>query len=208
MIIYMEAKLFWNNVNAFLKDKGLTQGELCKECGLNLASFRNRISKERWPQADEAIKIAKFLKVTVEELAGEQSTASKGKVPLFDQFLSAGHGQFVPEYDNAIEHITLPESFNIKDTKDISALRIRGDSMEPTVRDGDIVFIQTGVEYEGEGIYAIRYHGDGFLKRLSRDSKDWIIISDNKLYETMKEPLQSLDISVIGKIIGCLHMKV
>ena len=202
----MDAKLFWNNVNSMLKDKGLTQIALCKECGLNLASFRNRINKERWPQTDEAIKIAKFLKVSVEELAGVKGSASKGKVPLFDQFLSAGKGQFVPDSDNAEEYITLPETFNIRDTSNISALRIRGDSMEPTVRDGDIVFIQTGIQYQGEGIYAIRYHGDGFLKRLSRDSKDWIIISDNKLYDTVKEPLQSLDIAVIGKLLGCLHL--
>ena len=47
----------------------------------------------------------------------------------------------------------------------LAASRIRGDSMEPTIYNGDTV-ICDNMGYQEDGIYAVIYQGKGFVKRL------------------------------------------
>lgn len=74
----MDKKLFWENVKACIKEQNTTQEWLCKECGLVLSSFRNRINKNRTPDICEGYLIAKALNTTVEYLI----TGNSGEIPL------------------------------------------------------------------------------------------------------------------------------
>lgn len=68
---------------------------------------------------------------------------------------------------------------------------VRGDSMEPTLFNNDII-LYDNLGYDGtDGIYAINYRGRAFVKRLQRD-KDFVhIISDNPKYKEMTESEES-----------------
>ena len=60
--------MFWTNVKSLLKDKNLSQSDLCKITGKSLASFQQQVHHGRVPVADEALEIAKALDTTVEFL--------------------------------------------------------------------------------------------------------------------------------------------
>ena len=82
----------------------------------------------------------------------------------------------------------------------ICAAYVRGDSMEPTLFDDDIIIFDN-FGYDGtDGIYAINYKGAGFVKRLQRDKDCVKIISDNKIYEPMFENGESEDFRIVGKV--------
>lgn len=60
------------------------------------------------------------------------------------------------------------------------ALRVRGDSMQTTFHEGDIVIINLDDTKPVDGsVYAINYEGEAVIKRLSRDAGDWWLTSDN-----------------------------
>lgn len=68
------AKDFWTNVKLELAKQKKTQRELCKKCGFNEGSFKNRISKATFPTIDEVYQISQFLDVSIDKLCGFHTT--------------------------------------------------------------------------------------------------------------------------------------
>jgi SOS-response transcriptional repressor LexA/DNA-binding XRE family transcriptional regulator len=119
-------------------------------------------------------------------------------VPLLDQRLSAGPGAALPEEDEAKALIRVP-GYLAQYGENIAALTVDGDSMEPTLRRGDMVVCDS-CGWSGEGIYAVRMGGSGFVKRLTKAPGKVVIISDNPKYPLREEPEESGDFQVIGRV--------
>ena len=64
-------------------------------------------------------------------------------------------------------------------------LTARGDSMEPTIRSGDVLLVDTSIDkIEDNGIYIVRVNGMLLLKRVHVKTGGFRLISDNKeLYD-------------------------
>lgn len=207
----MEASDFWKRIKEKLNEKGKTQEWLCRETGMDLQSMRNRIYKERFPSIEEALKILSVFNTTAEAFFGisadklpDFSDKDVMLIPVMEQAFSAGHGQFVPDSEEVKEYISVPNNLRKLGNK-FAASRVRGDSMEPTLFDGDIIICDMD-GYDGtDGVYAIIYKGNGFVKRLQRISEGVRIISDNHFYDTMFESAESEDFRVIGKVRSVMH---
>lgn len=123
-------------------------------------------------------------------------------VPVVSGKISAGGG-LVPE--NNIEfRLAFKEDWIRRhgDPRNMSLIRVSGDSMEPTLYSGDIVLVDHNRNYidpQG-GIYAIVINNIIMIKRLQLYlTKRLRIISDNKKYEPLEaEPEQ---IIINGKVI-------
>lgn len=119
-------------------------------------------------------------------------------IPLLDQRLSAGPGAALPEEDKARALIQVPDYLR-QYGEDIAALTVDGDSMEPTLHRGDMVVCDS-LGWSGEGIYAVRMGGSGFVKRLTKAPGKVVIISDNPKYPAREEPEGSEDFAIIGRV--------
>ena len=206
----MQAQDFWKKIKEQLADRGKTQEWLCEQTGMELQGLRNRIYKNRFPTIEEALKILGVFDLTAEEFfgvaGGSVSGSPKGVtlIPVMEQAFSAGHGQFVPDTEEITEYISVPNNLKRFNGK-LAASRVQGDSMEPTLFNGDIIICDLG-GYDGtDGIYTIIYKGNGFVKRLQRTSEGVKIISDNRHYDPMFESSQSEDFKVIGKVRAVMH---
>lgn len=125
-------------------------------------------------------------------------------IPLYNVELAAGHGALVES-----ERITSRYAFRQEWVRKISSspgslalCLVRGDSMTPTLRDGDIVMIDTNRKTPNlNGIYSINLGGLAAVKRLEMGLKDKIrIISDNVAeYPPYEADLS--DIIIIGQIV-------
>ena len=199
----MDSSTFWQNIKAKLKEKGLKQEWLCLQCNIPLQTLRNCIYYKRWPGLDSAYKIARALNVRIEDLLEEAYTDGNREltisVPLIDQLLSAGKGEFLPDQDFAKEYIPIP-SYLKSYAKTAAALTVRGDSMEPTFFDGDIVVCDGLGWQQSDAVYALHLGGSGYIKRVCQKNGKWIIHSDNPSYKEIIEPLESTDIRIIGRI--------
>lgn len=89
------------------------------------------------------------------------------------------------------------------DLKNIYAWEVRGDSMEPTLTGGAVVFVDTSqTRLPPDDIYAINY-GDGLMvKRLKLIPRSELVsvISDNERYGA--DDLIRDDVKVWGRVIG------
>lgn len=60
------------------------------------------------------------------------------------------------------------------------AIKVRGESMEPSLYDGDMVVVNTADTTPADGVvFAVNYEGEAVVKRMSRDAGDWWLTSDN-----------------------------
>lgn len=121
--------------------------------------------------------------------------------------VSAGGGAYDDE-DN-FEKLDMPDFFiNIvggsENLKNIEAINVTGDSMEPTLNNGNIIFIdKTKQDLAKDGIYAFVNENGLFVKRIQKRVDGALdVISDNKEY-----PIQIVskgDITVLGKVISSI----
>ncbi len=123
---------------------------------------------------------------------------SKRKISLYDLPVSAGTGVYLTD--------TQSVEINIPDNPDTSmadfALRIKGNSMEPKYRDGDVLLIEEcdSVEYGELGIFIL--DGDGYFKKFGGDR----LISLNPDYEPIL--LKNFEeIVCCGRVVGKLKRK-
>ena len=91
----------------------------------------------------------------------------------------------------------------------IQVITARGDSMEPTIENGDVMFVDTAVEaFDGDGLYLLWYIDGLKAKRLqSTVGGGLMIISDNSSYRTETVRGEDLNaVRIIGRIRGAWRL--
>lgn len=119
--------------------------------------------------------------------------------------VSAGGGAY--ENDDNFESLEVPAYFinmlgGKENLKNIDAINVVGDSMEPTLNDDNIIFLdKTKNDCARDGIYAFTTVHGLFVKRIQkRVDGNLDIISDNKDYPS--QVLNNSDIKIVGKVIS------
>lgn len=80
------------------------------------------------------------------------------------------------------------------------AVRISGDSMEPTIKDKSIVFVKKAEEVNHEDVGLFIVNGDLMCKRYIKQERDYKLVPDNCKYDTIQGKEDS-SIECIGKVI-------
>ena len=85
---------------------------------------------------------------------------------------------------------------------EIEAIHVEGESMEPTLPDGSIVFIdRQQTDPSRDGIFVASTANGLFIKRIRRRADGMVeLISDNSLYTP--EILSPDEIGIVGKVVG------
>ena len=122
-------------------------------------------------------------------------------IPVIAQGLSAGFG-FDYEEGEIIRYIKVP-AWLARKSKELVALPIYGESMEPTLSRGDLAVCDKG-GFKDDGVYVLRDHERGlmFCKRVLWLPGGWTIKSDNPSYEPMK--VDDKAIEIIARVIAAI----
>lgn len=106
-------------------------------------------------------------------------------IPFLENLLTA---------DEKDKLLSIPGS---QDFPDLKALRVSGDSMAPTVKDGDVVVC--GVDgWQGDGLYVYLAQNFPCVKRLILLPDGYQIMNDNKIYPTWS--CKTDEIEIVGRV--------
>lgn len=117
---------------------------------------------------------------------------------------SAGGGAEV--FDENFETIALDEKIMHNmvgmGNTELEAIHVDGESMEPTLQDGSIVFVdRTQTDINKNGIFIASTTGGLFIKRIQKRPDGMIdLISDNSMYPPQAVPAD--EITIVGKVVG------
>ena len=117
---------------------------------------------------------------------------------------SAGGGAevFNDNYEILSIDKTLMRNMAPFESKEIEAINVDGDSMEPTLQDGSIVFIdRSQTNINRDGIYIATTTAGLFIKRIRLRVDGMVeLISDNRAYSS--ETLLPEEIQIVGRVVG------
>lgn len=122
-----------------------------------------------------------------------------------DVSASAGGGALDNEEDSVplmLEGSFVASLGGERELKNIEAINVSGDSMEPTFAYGDMIFVNRSKTDIGRGgIFTINTEHGLFIKRLQKRIDGKIdVISDNKEYA--KQTLDAHELTVVGRVVG------
>ena len=186
---------------SIMKEKGITQKELCKAIGIGAPKFidwkmgRVRSYHKYIPQ------IADFLGVSSDMLLGNSSAAGTGiKIPVLGR-VQAG----IPV--EAIEDIIDQEEIPLKmaESGEYFGLAVRGDSMEPKFSEGDVVIVRRQPDLESGDIAIVMINGeDATIKKVIKQENGIMLKPSNDKYEPFfydKKAIEDKHVEIIGKVV-------
>lgn len=219
-----------DRVRVELSKKRLTQQWLSEKVGVSQQAIAKIVNGET-KSPKNIVEIATALGVDVNWLkTGEGEPIAQGsiisslvstdsdehhrfRVDYLDVQAAAGHsGIENADYPEVIQSIYFSKEGLLeivgKSTNDgISLINVPTDSMVPTINKGDIVFVDTKVNYyTGEGVYFFLLNGGAYIKRLMKlPTGVYRAISDNSVYPDFDISDELFDTAVIiGKFIKVL----
>ena len=151
------------------------------------------------PSAKRLRMIADYFGVTQEYLLGESSPdgTTGVMIPLLGR-VAAG----LPI--TAVENIIGQEEIKkqLAATGEFFALRIRGNSMEPDIRDGDVVIVrQQDYADDGDVVIALINGDDGVCKSFHRSNGTVVLASKNPAYAPMVFGPNGPPLRILGRVI-------
>lgn len=164
-----------------------------------LQQFVTRGSPRRLAEADRRM-IAAYLGVPETALGGEPAPVMV-RVPRIDAAASAGAGALV-EHDREAGGEAIDPAVIRRlgaDPGQLSIVTARGDSMLPTIADGDELLVDRSDRrvVAGGGLFVARVDGALVVKRLVRQSGALVALSDNPAYPS----IAGAEIEPLGRVV-------
>ena len=121
---------------------------------------------------------------------------------VYHQQASAGLGSYLTD-DSDVDFEVMRFVATPVSQKADFCVKIRGDSMEPKICDGDIVFVKAAPKVEPDNVGIFIYDGEAYCKRLRVDNKKSAIYLEslNKSYAP-KQVTQPEYLRTVGLVIG------
>lgn len=146
---------------------------------------------------------AREIRRTLEKLDVDTSTVKESE-SIYNTFsyienVSAGTGYTYGD-NETFQCYTDRSEFKLYDF----ATRIKGDSMEPQFKDGDIILVKSGYDNVNGGIYVIDYAGESYVKKLYNDGDRFRLVSINRTYENIIIDIPTGDdvfFNIVGKVV-------
>lgn len=205
------------------RQRGVSLAQLSALIGRNpsyLQQFVGRGSPRKLEEGDRRT-LAEFFGVAEAELggpedisfvsagnAGDAGKIGKGprsgwiEVPRLPLGASAGPGALVIE-ERPIGAFGFSTGWLREQGLDpamLSAIRVSGDSMEPTLRDGDEILVDRAPRPLSSGVHVVRVENELLVKRLDTARPGAIVlISDNAIYPAIE--LAASEVQVIGRVV-------
>ncbi len=197
------------NIKYLRSQRGYSQEELAKALGYKsyttITKWESGVSEPTLKMTNE---IAKFFNISVNELCYTRLNAPKKNNDV-------RKGVAINVYGRVAAGIPLEMIEDIIDTEEIPdemartgeffGLKIRGDSMEPRMTDGDVVIVRKQEDAETNDVVIATVNGtDATCKRLKKYNDGIALISLNPKYEPMyfsKNEIEAKPVCIIGRVV-------
>jgi phage repressor protein C with HTH and peptisase S24 domain len=188
-------------------ERGQSLAQLSALIGRNasyLQQFVRKGSPRKLEEGDRA-KLARFLGVSEAELGGAEEKSFESDwvdVPRRPLTASAGPGALALD-EQAIGAFRFTRRWLRQqglDPRHVSAIQVEGDSMEPTLRNGDEILVDETPRPPRDGIHVVRVDGVLLVKRLETGRPGVLVLkSDNPAYDPIE--LAPRDVEVVGRVV-------
>lgn len=191
------------------KQNGLSQSDLACSFGVAQNTISNWENGKRTFDTKIANKIANFFGVSVDYLLGREDTTDGPPEP------SVPGSKWVPVLGTVPAGMPIEAVEDILDYEEISpqmaksgdyfALKIKGQSMEPKISNGDVIIVRKQDYADNGDIAVVLVNGDeATVKRINISSEGIMLTPNNPDYDPMfftNSQIEALPVTIIGKVV-------
>ena len=191
-----------NRIKELRQSRGLSQKQLSDMLFVNQTAVSQWERGVTTPTKETLIKLANMFNTSIDDLLGVQENEShKGVlVPILGQVIAG-----IPI--DAVEDILGYEEISreMATQGEYFALQIKGNSMEPRMRQGDVVIVKKQSAVESGDIAVVLVNGDeATIKKFVIHDNGISLISNNESYSPMfytKKEIVEKPVTVLGKVV-------
>lgn len=187
---------FSRNLKRLLYERQLLQVDVAKRLGITKQTVSMWCAGQSMPRGETMTQLLQMLGVSLDELTGASQTApAKGsvlRVPILGRIPAGVPLEMIEDVQGYEEISWRPGEF--------FGLRVRGSSMAPDIRDGDLVIIKKQEDVESGQIAAVSIGGeDATLKKVQKVDGHVVLLPLNPAYEPMFFPASS--VRILGLLV-------
>lgn len=211
-------------LDRLIAERGMTYAQLSRLLGKNPAYIQQYIKRSIPRVLGEEVRrnIARIFAVSERMLGAPEASYEPSQektsgaamardifpVPIFNVQASAGPGALV-EAEEPQGYLALPESVlrrasHSGDLSALSVITVRGDSMLPTLADGDLIVVDRAdaADRLRDGVYVLRSGDLLNVKRISRSpvGNGFSVTSDNQNYPPFLN-CDPAELAIIGRVV-------
>lgn len=192
------------NLALLRKKKGLTQMQFAKLIGVSTSTVAMWETGQRKPDYHTISRLCEFFAVGFEELLGveifSRPPAEEIPVPVLGQIRA---GQPATADENIIGYEKINDA--LARTGEIFALKIKGDSMEPKISDGDIVIVRKqSTAVNGQTVVAMVGREEATVKKIYFQKDGITLVPTNPDFMPMHydaQECENLPVTVVGVVV-------
>ena len=195
-------RIFSKNLRKYMSLNNKTQVDLINDLGFNKSAVSTWCNGPRLPRMDKVDALTKYFGIRRSDLI-EDKSESKIKPATIPVLGSVPAGIPIEAIQDIIDYEEIDAATAAKG--EYFALQVKGSSMEPRIREGDIVIVRKQDDVESGEIAIVMVNGDNAtIKRLLKYEDGIRLMPTNPAYEPLyftNDEILEKPVKVIGKVI-------
>ena len=190
-----EYRIFSNNLRFYMRKFNYNQMTLAEKLGVSNTTVSTWCLGEKMPRMDKIDKMCQLFQCNRSALVEEHSDAPHARrIPVYGNVIA---GIPMEAIENIIDYEEIPEAWN----GEYFALKVKGDSMTPIMRDGDVVISRRQPDAESGDIVIAQIDGhDATVKKLIKNVHGITLQPFNPEYEPMFFNTGD-QVTILGKVV-------
>lgn len=197
--------IFIRNLKKYMGLNQMNQVELASKLKINKSVVSSWMNGARYPRMNTIERIAAIFRIEKSDLIEDKNLTSQGargiRIPVLGSVI-AGQPAYAAENIIGWEEVTTRMAKQGK----LFALKVRGDSMIPEFKEGDIVIVKEQPDVESGEIAVVLINGDeGTLKKVKKTEDGIFLYAFNPaVYEPhfySNADIENLPVRIVGKVI-------
>lgn len=198
-------KIMAKNILYYMNKHQKNRNEMCEALGVKYTTFTDWVKGNSYPRIDKIELMANYFGISKSDLVEEHPANNR----------SQNKGVSINVLGRVAAGIPINAITDIIDTEEISetlaktgeffGLKIKGDSMTPTICDGDVIIVRQQDDAENGDIVVATINGDeATCKRLRKYKEGIELVSINPSYapfEFSNDEIREKPVKIIGKVV-------
>ena len=200
----------YENIDELCSGKRISINKMCTDLGMRNSVISDlKMGRKKGLNAETLNKIASYFGVSVDYLLGNESVSDGPPAP------SRPGSKWIPVLGKVAAGTPIEAVEDILDYEEIDAktaasgehfaLQIKGQSMEPRIKDGDVVIVQKQDDCDSGDVAVVLVNGDeATVKRIKKEPAGIMLIPNNPSYEPKfysNAEIENLPVKILGKVI-------
>lgn len=195
-------KTMSKNLKKYLKLYNVSRTQLSESLDISYSTISDWVNGNAYPRIDKIEMMANYFGINKSDLVEENynNETSALRIPVLGNVAA---GIPITAVEDILDYEEVPISW--QNQGEFFALRIKGDSMEPKIDDGDVVIVrQQSDANSGDTVIALVNGDDATCKRLEKTDNGIMLVSTNAKYPPMfftKEDIATKPVVILGKVV-------